>query len=132
MGGFYLNAEQKLAVETIDKPVLVMGPPGTGKTHVLAERTARLLDAGHPRAALLGPATLIAVEARPRADTTSRVLAVRALDADGGLTPWTLLGANVETGWIAGLGPDAALACWSERREGRSREIGRASCRERV
>lgn len=46
MGGFYLNPEQKLAVETIDRPVLVMAPVGTGKTHVLTERIARMLDAG--------------------------------------------------------------------------------------
>ncbi|NWF83679.1 MAG: UvrD-helicase domain-containing protein [Bryobacteraceae bacterium] len=46
MGGFYLNPEQKLAVETIGRPVLVMAPVGTGKTHVLTERIARMLDAG--------------------------------------------------------------------------------------
>ncbi len=33
-------------METIDRPVLVMAPVGTGKTHVLTERTARLLDSG--------------------------------------------------------------------------------------
>jgi hypothetical protein len=92
-----------------------------GRTGVRRPLTDGLLDAGHPRAALLGPATLVAVEARPRADTTSRVLAVRSLEADGTLTPWTLLGANVETGWIAAAGPGTALACWSERRESGSR-----------
>jgi DNA helicase-2/ATP-dependent DNA helicase PcrA len=53
MGGFYLNPEQALAVETIDRPVLVMAPVGTGKTHVLAERTARMLESGLDPAGIL-------------------------------------------------------------------------------
>jgi hypothetical protein len=44
------------------------------------------------------------------------VLAVRVLDASGALTPWTLLGAGAEQGWIAAAGSSVALACWSERR----------------
>jgi hypothetical protein len=49
------------------------------------------------------------------------VLAVRVLDENGALTPWTLLGAEAEDGWIATAGPSIALACWSEHREGGSR-----------
>lgn len=95
--------------------------PERGRTGVRRSLTDGLLDASHPRAAPFGAATLIAVEARLRADSASRVLAVRALDPSGALTPWTLLGAEVENGWIATAGADMALACWSEPREGGTR-----------
>jgi hypothetical protein len=95
--------------------------PEQGRTGVRRSLTDGLLDASHPRSAAFGPATLIAVEARPRADSASHVLAVRELDEHGTLTPWTLLGAEVENGWIAAAGPAIALACWSERREGGTR-----------
>lgn len=38
-----LNAEQKLAVDTIDGPVLVVAGPGTGKTQLLSMRVANIL-----------------------------------------------------------------------------------------
>ena len=38
-----LNAEQKLAVDSIDGPVFVIAGPGTGKTQVLALRIANIL-----------------------------------------------------------------------------------------
>lgn len=38
-----LNKEQKLAVDTIDGPVMVVAGPGTGKTQVLALRIANIL-----------------------------------------------------------------------------------------
>ncbi|MCL2002083.1 ATP-dependent helicase, partial [Candidatus Saccharibacteria bacterium] len=38
-----LNAEQQLAVETIDGPVLVVAGPGTGKTQLLAARVENIL-----------------------------------------------------------------------------------------
>ncbi|MEI6690723.1 MAG: ATP-dependent DNA helicase [bacterium] len=39
-----LNAEQKLAVDTIDGPVIVVAGPGTGKTQTLAMRIANILE----------------------------------------------------------------------------------------
>lgn len=41
-----LNAEQQRAVDTWDRPVLVMAPVGTGKTRVLALRAARAAAGG--------------------------------------------------------------------------------------
>ncbi len=38
-----LNPQQKLAVDTIDGPVMVIAGPGTGKTQVLATRVANIL-----------------------------------------------------------------------------------------
>src|SRR5690349_23546606 len=38
-----LNAEQKLAVDNIDGPLLVIAGPGTGKTQLLTTRVANIL-----------------------------------------------------------------------------------------
>ncbi|MFT3979481.1 MAG: ATP-dependent DNA helicase [Ferruginibacter sp.] len=38
-----LNPEQKLAVDTIEGPVMVIAGPGTGKTQILAARIAKIL-----------------------------------------------------------------------------------------
>lgn len=39
----HLNTEQRLAVDTIDGPVMVIAGPGTGKTQILATRIANIL-----------------------------------------------------------------------------------------
>jgi len=39
-----LNPEQKLAVDEIEGPVMVIAGPGTGKTHLLTMRIANILD----------------------------------------------------------------------------------------
>lgn len=39
-----LNQQQKIAVDTLDGPVMVVAGPGTGKTELLAMRVANILD----------------------------------------------------------------------------------------
>ena len=73
-----------------------------------------LVGAGHPRLARLGEATLIAVEGRTGADKTRGVVAVRALDPDGTLTPWLFLGGDGNHAWIAPTSERTALVCWTE------------------
>ncbi|HYM81837.1 MAG TPA: sialidase family protein [Candidatus Limnocylindria bacterium] len=94
---------------------LVPWRDGLGPSGVKRAVGDGLLDATRPRLAAFGPATLLAVEGRPLGDTTRTVLAVRLLEPDGMLTPWTHLGADVAAGWIAAAGPRAAYASWAER-----------------
>ena len=43
-----LTDAQRQAVEWQDGPLLVLAAPGSGKTHLLARRVVRLLDASGP------------------------------------------------------------------------------------
>jgi len=71
----------------------------------------------HPQLARLGAATLVAVEGRTRADRGRSVIAVRALESDGALTPWLFLGADAAHAWTTPAGARSALVCWTEHGE---------------
>lgn len=80
-----------------------------------------LLSARSPRFAAWDRATFVGVEARPREDSTRTVFAVRALDPDGSMTPWTFLGSGVRAGWLAATDARSTLACWTEKDGERTR-----------
>ena len=116
-GGQYLwftGAERESAGVT---PGVYLAPwrlaaGATGPRRMLADS---LRDASHPMLVAMGATSLAGVIAHPRADSTRRVLAVRALESGGAVTPWLFLGANVRSASLAGAGPRRAYAAWSER-----------------
>src|SRR4051794_30048779 len=66
-----LDRAQRAAVTHRGGPLLILGGPGTGKTHVLAHRAAWLVEEGTPTASVLvvAPTHAAAADVRLRVET---------------------------------------------------------------
>ena len=109
-----LDPDQRLAVEHLDGPCLVVAGPGTGKTRVIVERFLRLVDRG-----VAAEQQLVLTYTRKAADEMRR----RAEDVMGGFegeTPLTTYHGFAfhvvrDWGWLAGVSPAFRVADAAER-----------------
>ncbi|NCN82549.1 MAG: ATP-dependent helicase [Candidatus Pacebacteria bacterium] len=79
-----LNEDQKLAVDTIDGPVMVLAGPGTGKTQVLSLRIARILEQTDTP-----PSSILALTFTDAAATEMRTRLISLIGAAGYGVPIT-------------------------------------------
>jgi len=93
---------------------LVPWQRGTGASGPKRAIGDSLRDAARPMLARLDRGTLVAAIGKAVGGPERKVLAVRRLEPDGGLTPWLYLGSAVKSGAVASQGTATAWAAWAE------------------
>jgi DNA helicase II / ATP-dependent DNA helicase PcrA len=105
-----LNPEQRLAVETLDGPLLVLAGAGTGKTRVLTTRIAHILSLGRAR-----PSQILAVtftnKAAREMKTRISVMVGAAVEGMPWLGTFHSIGAKIlrRHAELVGLKPDFTI-----------------------